>query len=260
MAMEFWTRGILPVQLKCTSAQLKQHFDAIGIILQRRATGVIVSADWQIDPLVAGLVGQGCEYIARNRGRGVFVAPVVDLGLGFWVWFGFREAWKGERSVGRSRQFSFLSSSLTFHGGFRNQMFKPQLFRSEWAGWARWNGLELSYQAGNAAHPHWQFDAVESLSRTGKESNARALLRALMEEQGESELREFGPQAVDTEDVREIIEGQRISRIHFPSAHASWKSPPENAHAHVPQSLSEIESWLERTLEYSVSELRRLNF
>ena len=159
----------MPEPLRVTEASLAAHFGSIGAALGSKvdpAARVKLDADWSVVPLTAGLVGEGCEIISRNRGPDVPVAPMLLLESGLWAWVGYREEWDSEPPAGRVRRFSFRSAGLTIHFGYRNVRHKPQMFRAEWAGWARWNGTDYGYQAGEAAHPHWQFDALESLKGT----------------------------------------------------------------------------------------------
>ena len=231
------------------------HFRQSGGIL---AAAVDNSAQLQVVPefahprVIGGLYGSGCEFIPRNRGRPVPVAPVLPLGQGLWVWLGYREEWDEER---RNR-YSFRSVGLSIHFGLRNDVFKPQMFRAEWAGWARWGGLDYSFQAAAAGHPHWQFDVLDSLPDDDVSERATQLLRRLKAE-AEPEIREFSP-LLSNFDVRDLVTAQKLSRIHFASAAAWWKSPPHDEHMHGPANLADIENWVRHSLEYIKCELDRL--
>jgi hypothetical protein len=217
-----------------------------------------LDANWSVVPIVAGLVGEGCEITSRNRGSDVSVAPMLLLESGLWAWLGYREEWDSEPPAGRVRRFSFRSAALTIHFGYRNHRHKPQMFRAEWAGWARWNETEYGYQAGDAAHPHWQFDALESLKRDETAQRAATFLAVLRSEEEQTTPREFTPQALTRDEVGELIGAQELSRVHFASAAAWWKSPPENAHVHAPSSVREIQAWVHETVAYIHRELVRL--
>jgi len=145
-----------------------------------------LEADWNVIPLVAGLVGKGCEATSRNRGSDIQVAPMLLLDSGLWAWIGYHEEWDAENPAGVTRRFSFRSVCLTVYFGYLNVLYKPQMFRAEWAGWARWNQTDFSYQAGNAAHPHWQFDALESLKRDEVEKRAAVSMAVLRSEAQEA--------------------------------------------------------------------------
>ena len=251
----------MPAPLRVTQVSLTKHFASIkatlGTYIDQNAP-TSIEADWSVDPLVAGLVGAGCEYIARNRGPKVPVAPVLLIESGLWAWIGYREEWGSELPAGGNRLFSFRSAGLTIHFGYRNILHKPQMFRAEWAGWANWNGIDYGYQAGNAAHPHWQFDALESLKTDDCTNQAADFLSVLKNEGQETEPRDFSPQSVGSEEINDLISAQEISRIHFASAAAWWKTAPNDAHAHSPRAPTEIQVWVEKTLEYVVRELARL--
>jgi hypothetical protein len=249
------------VPLSLREADVAAHFTKIGAILDTRVDSsarVRIDADWGMVPLVAGLIGKGCESTPRNRGSDVFVAPMLHLKSGLWAWLGYREDWDGEPSAGRVRRFSFRSAGLTVHFGYRNVRHKPQMFRAEWAGWARWNGTNYSHQAGDAAHPHWQFDVLESLKRDDASERAATFLSVLKSEEGSAEPREFRPQTLDDDDVGDMIGVQELSRIHFASAAAWWKSQPGGIHAHAPSKAEDIQVWLRETLIYLLRELGRL--
>ena len=88
-----------------------------------------------------------CEPVQRNRGARVQVAPLLQLEQGLWVWLSYREEWANERPVGGRRRFSFRAGSITVHFGWKQDLFKPQMFRAEWAGWAKWDNREYGFQA-----------------------------------------------------------------------------------------------------------------
>jgi hypothetical protein len=249
----------LPAPLIVTEAQLTAHFRAIGQILAAVADVSVklqMDVNWTLSPVVGGLIGEGCESIFRNRGIRVPVAPLLHLQRGLWAWLGYREEWDPERPSGNVRRFSFRSAGLTIHFGWKNDLFKPQIFRVEWAGWARWGGYEYGFQAADAGHPHWQFDALDSLTSSDIAERA-AMLRELLENEGGDEQKDFSPQLIET-DARDIITDQKLSRIHFASAAAWWKAPPHNDHAHSPTSTTDIRSWVERSVGYLKNELGRL--
>lgn len=241
--------------------QIREHFSSLGNIFKARVDSdgeVALNANWGIIPLVAGLVGQGCEVTSRNRGPDVRVAPIVRLDSGLWAWAGYREEWDAEAPAGRVRRYSFRSAGLTVHFGYRNLKHKPQMFRAEWAGVARWNGTDYCLQAGDAAHPHWQFDALESLSREHAEAQAETYLAVLKQEEEEIGPRDFSPHGISANEVGELILVQELSRLHFASAAAWWKAAPNGGHAHIPGSVRDIQTWVRETLSYVVSELARL--
>ena len=158
----------MPRPLEIAQKALTTHLTSMEATLSGRVDGrgrATLSADWQVVPVVAGLTDARAEYTTRARGNRVPVVPLCSLGGDLWAWFSYREEWGGARPAGRARRFSFRSTGLTIYFGCRNSRYKAQMFRAEWAGWANWNGTDCCYQAGDAAHPHWQFDALESLAR-----------------------------------------------------------------------------------------------
>ena len=240
---------------------LRAHLGKLEAILTRdidMSPRAKLAAAWSVVPLVVGFVGEGCEVTSRNRGPDVPVAPLLLLENGLWAWLGYREEWEGEKPAGPVRRYSFRSAGLTVHFGYRNNRHKPQMFRAEWAGWARWNGSDYGYQAGNAAHPHWQFDALESLKRDDADDRAMIFLSVLKSEAKNIKPHDFSPQSMGHDAIGELVGEQELSRIHFASAAAWWKTAPDDAHAHAPTSPADIEAWVQETVQYTLRELSRL--
>ncbi|MEP4164129.1 hypothetical protein [Maricaulis sp.] len=239
---------------------MEAHFKLVAEILSELVdvhAQVDVEVNWSMSPAVAALAGEGCERISRNRGRaGVLVAPLKHLGQGLWAWLSYREEWSYGREIGGRKRFIFRSASMTVHFGWKFDAYKPQMFRAEWAGWADWGGAELGYQAGEAGHPHWQFDALESLSEEGASERA-AMLRKILSDGDHGGVRDFIPQ-LPTDDVRDLVSHQQLSRIHFASAAAWWKASPNCDHAHSPDRVKDLQVWLRQTISYLSSELDRL--
>jgi len=245
--------------LQASEAQLKAHFTEVANILTEMVDGSVdvqVLLDWNVSPVVATLGGEGSELIPRNRGGRVAVAPFLQISQGLWAWLSYREEWDHDRPVGRTRRFSFRSAGVTIYFGWKTDAYKPQMFRAEWSGWAKWNGQDLSFQAGEAGHPHWQFDALDSLP--DEELAERAtMLREIIEGDINGPVRDFAPQMANA-DIRDVVTNQKLSRIHFASAAAWWKSSPNNQHAHGPATTKELRIWLQQTLSYISVELSRL--
>ena len=218
--------------------------------LHEGAAGVTLDADWSVDPLVAGMVGRECEFVTRNRGGQIPAARMLSLGDELWAWVSYREEW--ERPPRTTQQFSFRSAGLTVFFGYANRQYKAQVFRAEWSGWAIWNGTDYGYQAGGAAHPHWQFDALESLTRDASVNQAADDLRAAIQPQ------DFSPPSIGSGEVRDLVLTQQLSRIHFASAALWWQDTSRDAHVHSPQSETEIQVWVGKTLKYVTRELTRL--
>lgn len=240
--------------LTVSASHLNQHFSATKhLFADALSSPVTVEVDQNTTPIVAALSGAECERIERNRGMGsVAVAPMQKIRDDLWSWLSYREEWeRAERD-----KLRFRSASLTIYFGLKADRFKPQMFRLEWSGWADWKAGTLGFQASNAGHPHWQFDALESLSDNERVERAN-ILRDLLRENTEDNVQEFAPQ-MPSSDVRDLVSMQSISRIHFPSAAAWWQKPPHGFHAHSPENSVDIRNWLEKSLDYISTELDRL--
>lgn len=198
----------------------------------------------------------GAERTSRNRGADVFVVPIMDLGRGLLAWLGYREEWSTD-VAGKSRQFLFRSSSATIHFGFEGVEPKPQMFRAEWAGLVQVD-KDWGFQAGDAGHPHWQFDAIESLAAAGSAQDAALIADLIREERPEPAVRDFGLAVADIPEVKSVASSRATAAIHFASAAAWWQSHPGDAHAHHPKDVQQIHRWLSRTLAYILIELRRV--
>lgn len=238
--------------LEKSEALLGRHFNQMGIVLQKfvnadaegKIAKVKLSANWLGSTAVAKLVGNECEPAMRNCGVDAQVAPVKDLGKGLWAWLGYREEWSAKGTA----KYVFFSSSITVHFGCKSDKNKPQIFRAEWVG----------CQSGDVGHPHWQFDAVESLSGNDQSERAKKLLKKIRQNQNdEPGVRDFVP-SLSPDDVSALVSQRKLSRIHFPSAAAWWKSSPHDDHVHSPRKCGDLQRWLRRCLLYLDSELDRL--
>ena len=241
--------------------RLSQHFAAVEAIING-VVGADVTArvepEWGVTPLSVGLVGRGCEIVSRNRGPNAYVAPLLCYDEGIWAWLGFYQEWASEPTAGKTHRYSYRSTGLTIHLGFRNVLHKPQMLRAEWAGWARWSGQSYEQQAGNAGHPHWQFDGVESLRPGNSGELAREYLEVLTSEAQTVEPRAFSPQGIESSDINEIVGAKDFGRLHLASVAAWWREAPEDIHTHFPSSASDVETWVRKTIDYTVGELDRL--
>jgi hypothetical protein len=241
--------------LRLTEDGLRTHLTAVEKLLTASAgRDLRLAPGWEQRPLVAGLVGDACELVERNRGAPSWVAPIMQLKSSVWAWLGYREEWAEEKRG--AKHLSFNLSSLTIHFGARNNVYKPQIFRAEWAGLS-WNGTEFRQLPEKAGHPHWQFDGMESFGAE-EEDAAAELLAVLKLEENEGEAKEFTPDNLSRSDLRSLVALQEISRVHFPSAACWWKVKPDDAHAHRPKNVQELRKWLTCTLKYVADELSRL--
>ena len=219
-------------------ASLERHLRRLEAILRRRTLGhdaVLLSREYPAGGMIAGLMGVGTERIERNRGGGAFVAPMFELGADeLLAWLGFRTEWRPART---GKRLLFHDLSMTIHLGYPYQQPKPQVFRMEW-----------SSQPDDTGQPHWQFDALESVPSDHAEGS---LFRDVVQ----SEAMEGGSRWLEPEDIATVVRGIGLSRIHFASVAAWWQG---NSAFHAPKSTTEIESWVDKTLEYTKSELGRL--
>ena len=242
---------------------LDRHFGSLKAIIDQAVdagveTGIV--AEWGVAPVSVGLVGKGCELATRNRGGDAYVAPLFGFSGGIWAWLGFYQEWEREGPAqGTRRKYSYRSTTLSIHLGFPNMRHKPQIFRAEWAGLAKWNGGTYGAQAGNAGHPHWQFDAIESLRRQETEELVCTYLAVLKQEADGAEARIFSPKAVQSEEIDDLVWATDFSRIHFASVAPWWKDAPDDQHAYFPASVGEVEAWVQRTIGYTLEELGRLH-
>lgn len=235
-----------------------EHFEQVREIL-RGFLDASVDAHLGIVDLetriVAGLQGAGMEVTARNRGRHLIrVAPLLHLRDGLWAWLGYQEEWSHSPGGGTRRVF-FRSSSVGIHFGYRHMDPKPQIFRAEWAGYDL-KGGQYRFQGGRAGHPHWQFDAVESLVSDEDTNKAADLAALLREEAGGRPPPDFSPQGLGLApaDIHSMVSSRKIAAMHFASASQWWRDP---IHAHVPANVMNIRTWLKRTLDYVIQELDR---
>lgn len=206
-----------------------------------------------------GFVGAACEPADRVRGRTTQVLQLRHLGAHLWAWIGYQEEWDSDGGrVKRNPTFTFRSAGLTVHLGLKGNRQKPQVFRAEWAGWTTWPG-SIGFQAGNAGHPHWQFDALDSLGMEADAEDAQALLDLLRLEGAGIPPREFVPYGVEEEDIRSLVRQRPLSRIHFPSGAQWWRAAPLDAHAHAPSNVEELRRWVVAVISYVGPELDRLS-
>ena len=249
----------MPEPWTLSEGRLRRHVKGIETALASVVDSrVLLGIEPGVGPSVTVMLrGGDSEWVSRNRGPNVYVAPLCNLREDLWAWLGYREEWANEAS-GKTPGFSFRSIGLTVHFGYRNEGRKPQMFRAEWSGCSKWDGSEYGFQGGDAGHPHWQFDALESLSAGLELVQAEDERKRLRGDDAAAGPREFGEKDNSPASVEKAIGSRKLSRIHFPSAAAWWKEEPANLHAHSPACEREIEVWTEKTLRYVLRELRRL--
>lgn len=243
---------------KVPAEQLEAHRLHVQTLLSSRSEARSLQLEQDdTGTILAFGIGRGrdAERTARNRGADVFVVPMIELSDNFFAWLGYREEWSFE-AAGKSRQFSFLSSGVTIHFGYKNVQPKPQMFRAEWAGLVKVD-KGWSFQAGDAGHPHWQFDALESLAAADAVQQAAEIAEIIRAEVGEPVVRDFDLPAAAVPEVKIVASTRRLAAIHFASAAAWWRPQPDDAHSHFPTNVQHIQKWLAQTLAYLRAELER---
>lgn len=239
--------------------KLRRHLTQVEELLQGSAdpsAQLKLQLDQDSDPVVAGIVGNGCERAARTRGLATPIAPWIDLRGGLWAWFGYREEWN-IRATGNHPTFVFRASSLTVHFGFKATDPKPQMFRAEWAG-PTVVASQWAMQGGDAGHPHWQFDAMDSLLAPTKVEEARMFADILRAEADQAGPRDFVAVNTAPGEIGNVVAARSLAALHFASAAPWWLKAPHDLHAHVPSDEAQIRTWLGRTLDYLVHELGRV--
>lgn len=240
--------------------RLRQHLANVEAILNKTAhpsAKLKLELDEGSNPVVAGLGdSEGCERAARTRGAAVPVAPWIDMRHGLLSWLGYREEWS-IKDGGLKPTFAFRASSITVHFGFRGSEPKPQMFRAEWAG-PTFENSKWVMQAGEAGHPHWQFDAMDSLVAPATLERARDFADILREERSTGSAKEFAPPAVGGSDVIDLVTGRSLAAMHFASAAAWWLTDATSKHAHTPKNEVQLRTWLQKTLTYVAQELERV--
>jgi len=244
----------LSTPLAVKEALLSHHLLSVEGILRNHVDGdsdAKLSTSPNEAPLVAGLVGSEGEYAERSRGPRTPVARTVPLGSDLWAWISYREEWDSARRAGKIKRFSFRSAGLTIYFGYCYNVIKPQIFRAEWT------TAGTSEQSGDhPANPHWHFDVLESLKRSGTDQRAAEIRTGLKVRKGEYVPRSFAP-GMAQKDVHAVVSAQKLSKLHFASAACWWKG--ESApHVQGPSEVKDIQAWVRGTLEYLAGELRRL--
>ncbi len=239
---------------------LNQHFAQTAKLFQKvleKGSELSLDETWSQETVTAGLAGPGCERIARNRGGSDNITELLKITPELYAWLGYNESWAFSGMVGGARSYSFRQISFTVYLGWKGDAVKPQMFRAEWAGYAEWSKGSYGFQANNAGHPHWQFDALESVLTKTEADDAELFLELLREETEEPSPVEFAPQ-ISNDLIFDVVRAQNMSRMHFASAAAWWLPEAERKHAHNPTGVQQLRDWSSNTLDYILQELVRL--
>lgn len=251
---------LLPKVLTVVERNLKDHFDQTNEMVRKnlqRGEDLSVEHVWSQETVKAGFSGPACERVERNRGGTDNLVSFLQISPKLFAWLGYNESWSYGGVVGGARTYSFQAVSFSFYLGWENDSVKPQIFRAEWAGFAEWTKGTLGFQAKNAGHPHWQFDALESLLSEKNSQDADLFLQILKEGTDAIGPSDFSPNA-DDGIILDVVRAQKLSKVHFASAAAWWRPEAQKGHAHSPSSLSEIREWASQTMLYVHQELSRL--
>jgi hypothetical protein len=212
---------------------------------------LIVRSDVAGDIITAGFFGRACELARRERGRPANVVPVATIRRGpLKFWLGFQEAW--ENTSGKL--YSFHHVSLTVYLGYEGELLKPQIFRSEWPGIRRWTGEHIGFQSPGAAHPHWQFDALQSTQDTDSKNKETSFARLL-----ESNTPTEFSSATLGKDILMAARQVSLEKIHFASAAPWWRKEEagRELHMNAPEDPESIFRWILGSVSYIRQEIKR---
>ena len=168
----------------------------------------------------------------------------------------FYEGWKIIRP--RKPEYLFDKAGMAFflaipHG---SDFLNKQMFRLEWDNWQHQD------QPNKAAHPHWQFDRWLTASET--DLGLDELRESLEPAQPEAVVFKSAA-AHSAQQSATTIERPNLgwfTRLHFPSI-APWATNPiidldnvrQQPHRNMPDSVTELETWIESSLRYLKNEL-----
>ena len=240
--------------LQILDQALGRHADRVteiirGVVRPYEEGGVQFVKVEEAGPVVYGLVGRQCERTARNRGREVFVAPWLEVGDDLWAWIGYQEEWNRTSGKGRGNRIAFRSLGFTCYFGRDGEAEKVQMFRAEWMG--------QSNSESGAANPHWHFDGLEAVKRKSREAEQRKRSSQELRDEESRRVKDFTPQetSLRRQGFEQVIETQRISRVHFANGANWWKQGSTGGHLYIPQSTAEIQHWLSNLLSYLSREM-----
>lgn len=167
----------------------------------------------------------------------------------------FYESWKIIRP--RKPEYLFDKAGMAFFLAVPQgtDFVNKQMFRLEWDNWQHQD------QQNKAAHPHWQFDRWLTASET--DLGLVELRESFEAAETEAVIFESAAQAAQpSEKAFERPNLGWFTRIHFPSI-APWATDPiknlddasQQPHRSVPNSVTELERWIESSLQYLRNEL-----
>lgn len=101
--------------LIASDSKLRMHFKESESILNAAVDDSVqlrIATNTVQARVIGSLAGSGCEYIPRNRGSRIYVAPLLCLRSEIWVWLGYYEEWEGELCKSGTREYAFGSSDF----------------------------------------------------------------------------------------------------------------------------------------------------
>jgi hypothetical protein len=242
-------------ELTISSAALQRRWillsEQLRAEMQFAPEELSILPDYVANGVTAGFIGRVCDHVERNRGGASRVAPFARVGRGaLRSWLGFQEMWEEKAN----NIFIFHHVSLTVHVGYEGYSPKPQIFRSEWPGFRNWSSTEIGFQSPGAGHPHWQFDAIQTINDADKIQKERSL--AKLREEVVIEDFSFDHEGDAINAVKRIA----LERIHFASAAPWWLSGADQSygpHMNAPRDPNDITRWIVQCVAYIRQELAR---
>lgn len=221
---------------RCT--QLESKFSAA---LEQSRGQIEVYAEVLGSEAFVYLGGRASEVIERNMGRKHRVVKLCALSDDMFIWVGFRERWAQTQ---KGKKLSFIEAGVTFHAGRQGELMKPQLMRSEWVG-RRGSGRQ-----GNAGHPHWQIDLLETIRNQVEEDFIQRENRFDATYSEESQ-----PNVMAVQSSRDLLDIP-FERLHLASAAAWWRGPSVTI-SHAPATMQELDHWIVGSVSYTRREFLR---
>lgn len=222
------TKGELETRSKIVASELAK-------LLATSSNSLQFHPEFASETAVSELQGTATEMTqARNRGRPTQVAKLCDFAGCGHAWISLRERWNFAGHRGGRPFYAFESAGITVFAGEVGQIDKAQILRAEWAGFAD-RGSGESFQAGSAAHPHWQIDLFETFRDAPKD---------VVRFGEQPAVRPFSAVS-STLGLKEKLQLAPFERFHFASAAHWWQREGEGCdHQHTPNDTDEISRWI----------------
>jgi hypothetical protein len=244
-----------PDELKVSDQSLSKRWQLLSNELRARlalgGADIAIQPGYASDTVTAGLIGRVCERVERHRGRAV-VAPLASIRAGpLKAWFGYHEVWEARPG----KIYAFHHLSVTVFLGREGELFKAQIFRSEWPGIRCWTPSDIGFQSPGAGQPHWQFDALKTLRDIDGSERAKSLARVRGDDPPAEVHGDFGLRILRTN-----LQEAAIERIHFASAAPWWQkqqNPATALHMNAPPDVAALHRWALGCISYIRQEVAR---